>query len=387
MHTMPRKTLVLALLLWGTLHSTLAQEPASPLLHWGDSLMQYAMTRYLPAQRYRWDWGEATLLKSVIQRSQLGKDRAAMDDYIATAMHAVLDRAHGKHPNAVASAVGIAYLLSRDASRHAALAPVARRILDEYSRIPRAFNGGVSHRDNVLELWDDTVYMVSLFLLEMYKSTGDDTHLTELVRQIDAHAEVLRDADDAFFYHGWDADSISTDDNCCMIGWADNPLRRNQEYWGRGNGWIAAAMADFLATAPANFPGRERILEMYRAMMHALLPLQDKVTGHWYQLPLYPGDAGNFIESSCTAMFGYAMTVGIKADLLPLPTFLPAVSRAFEGLAACSIIHVDGAYTLSNVCSGTCIGDKPYYYKRRVTRGTTFGLGMAIMFYDQYTTL
>jgi unsaturated rhamnogalacturonyl hydrolase len=253
--------------------------------------------------------------------------------------------------------------------------------------IPRAFNGGVSHRDSVVELWDDTVYMISLFLLEMYKYTGNEEYIIELIKQMDAHVEILRNENDALFYHGWDADSISTDDRCCMKGWADNPFRRNQEYWGRGNGWIAAAMADVLMTVPKHFEGRNKILDVYRRMMHALLPLQDKETGHWYQLPLYPGEEGNFIESSSTAMFGYAMVIGIKEGILPTETFLPAVSMAFEGLAKYSIAKIDNGYTLSNVCSGTCIGDKAYYYNRRITKGSSFGLGLVIMFYDQYISL
>jgi unsaturated rhamnogalacturonyl hydrolase len=381
---------MLSVLLWcGVAGWTFAQnEVTTTPVHWGDSLMRYAMTQYLPSHRFRWDWGEATFLKAVILRSQLGKDRETMNRYVTEAVNCVVDRAHGNHPNAVAPAVGVAFLLSQDSPNRAALAATAKRIYDEYLMIPRAFNGGVSHRDSVVELWDDTVYMISLFLLEMYRLSGEEAYVVELIKQMVAHTEVLWNENDGLFYHGWDADSISTDDRCCMLGWADNPLRRNGEYWGRGNGWIAAAMADVLAAVPENFAGRERIRDVYCRMMRALLPLQDAETGHWFQLPLYPGEVGNFIESSSTAMFGYAMCVGIKEGVLPRDVFLPAVSRAFEGLAKYSVVRTeDGGYTLWNVCSGTCIGDRAYYYNRRVTRGSSFGLGMAVMFYDRFVSL
>jgi unsaturated rhamnogalacturonyl hydrolase len=349
--------------------------------------MQYTLTHHLPGHRFRWDWSEATFLKAVIQRSRHGKDTATMNRYITQAIHTTLHKAHGTHPNAIAPAVGIAYLLTLHTPEHTTLTTLANRIYHEYRQIPRTPNGAVSHRDTVIELWDDTLYMISLFLLEMYRHTGDETFLTELIHQINTHTEILQNPTDALFYHGWDADTIPTDDHCSQLGWSTNPQRRNSEYWGRGNGWIAAALADCLTTSPPHLPGLDKIQDTYLRMMHALLPLQDRQTGHWYQLPLYPGEPGNFIESSSTAMFGYAMTVGLQAGLLSAETFLPAVTRAFNGLAEHSLLQTPNGYTLTNVCSGTCIGDKAYYYNRKITTGTSFALGMAILFYDRYLSL
>ncbi|MCS2584401.1 glycoside hydrolase family 88 protein [Bacteroides sp. BFG-551] len=42
---------------------------------------------------------------------------------------------------------------------------------------------------------------------------------------------------------------------------------------------------------------------------------------------------------------------------------------------------------MKNVCAGTCIGDKDYYYNREIVNDRPFGYGVAIMFYDQYQLL
>ena len=352
---------------------------------WGDLLTTYVQKQYMPADQYFWDWGQATYLRSVANRYELGIEQEKMLQYIRRAMEVNWDKASGIHPNHVVSGFGMAFLArvtGEEKYRQKALA-----IYNQYIHILRATNGGISHRDDVTELWDDTVYMIGLFLLEMYKLTGDDKYLTEIAFQLKAHAEKLQDKKTGLWYHGWDNDDISTDDGCCMLGWADNPNRRNNEFWGRGNGWVAMILANTLHVMPADFAGRAELQAMFVKMMKTLAPLQDSKTGHWRQLPIHIKDKDNFLESSCTAMFAYAMTLGIRDGVLPANTFRPMIDKAYAGIEQYSLKPVDKYLTITNVCQGTCIGDKAYYYKRTVVDGTHFALGAAIMFYDQYQLL
>lgn len=354
------------------------------LQNWGDSLCYYASFNYLPATKYRWNWREATLLRGFmnIYESQPEK-REAMMDYIRTAMKSTMEKAHASHPNAVASCVGLAFLARQGKGEE--YMRKATEMYEQYIKIPRASNGGVSHRANVIELWDDTVYMIGLFLIEMYRATNDVTYLDELCFQISAHAEKLADTQTGLWYHGWDNDNIDTDDRCCQLGWADNPQRRNNEFWGRGNGWIAMALADLLEVLPNKHADRKKMQSLYAQMMSTLSKLQDTTTGHWLQLPVHTGDTGkgNFIDSSCTAMFGYAMAKGIRLKILS-EKYKPIVANAHNGIGRYSIEQTGNYLTLSNVCAGTCIGDKDYYYRRSVVSGTEFGLGAALLFDNEY---
>jgi unsaturated rhamnogalacturonyl hydrolase len=346
----------------------------------------YATGEFMPADKYVWDWAQATMLRAVADRYELGIDRENMLNYVRRAMDVTMDKAEGIHPNAVASGFGMAFLAR--VTGEEVYTRKALQIYDDYRKIVKSSNGGVSHRDNVVELWDDTVYMISLFLLEMYQLTGDEQYLKEVAFQLTAHAEKLEDPVTGLWYHGWDNDSEPFDDGCSMAGWADNPERRGSQFWGRGNGWVVMTLANTLHLMPRTMSERATLEAMFVKFAQTLAPLQDAATGHWYQLPLYPGEAGNFIESSCTAMFAYGITVGMADGLLPTETFRPVVDNAFRGIEKNSLKTVgDSLVTLTNVCAGTCIGDKSYYFRREVVEGTPFALGAAIMFHDRYRQL
>ena len=351
---------------------------------WGDQLMAYALKEF-PADLFFWDWPQATLLRSISGRWENGINKEAMFTYIRKAMDVNMDKASGIHPNVVASGLGMAFLAGVTGEKK--YQEKAFELYRQYLQIPRSSNGGVSHRDHVVELWDDTVYMISLFLTEMYHLTGDEQFLKELAVQLMAHAEKLEDSSTGLWYHGWDNDATAFDDKCCLLGWADNPNRRNNEFWGRGNGWVAMTFANTLRVMPDDMEEKAILRQKFIRMMETLCNLQDEKTGHWYQLPAYPGEGGNFIESSGTVMFAYAMSVGVAEKILERRKYMPIINHAFRGIEKNSLKPVDGLLIVTNVCYGTCIGDKAYYYDRKVVEGTAFTLGAAIMFYDQYKIL
>src|SRR5258707_3690097 len=70
-------------------------------------------------------------------------------------------------------------------------------------------------------------------------------------------------------------------------------------FWGRGDGWVAAGMAEMLRSLPENHPDRARILKGYKLMMASLLRYQGK-DGMW-RGRVDEDDAG--AEGSCSAKF------------------------------------------------------------------------------------
>lgn len=354
--------------------------------NWGDALNFYVMDNYMPAEKYKWNWREATYLRALADRYELGledKDQALA--YIKTAMDKSMNIAFGTNPNAIASAFGMAFLAR--VTNEDSYKQKANELYQQYLKIPRTSNGGVSHRENTLELWDDTVYMISLFLNEMYLMTGDKAYLKEMASQLLLHAEKLQDPKTGLWYHGWDNDRIVNDDKCCMFGWGDNEQQRNNEFWSRGNGWVAMTLVNTLHYMPRDMAERKPLERLFIKMMDTLKECQDRETGHWYQLPLYLGEKGNFIESSGTAMFAYAMCRGIEDGILQAKKIIPAVTSAYKNFEKLSIKDKAAYRTVANVCAGTCIGDKMYYYKRNVVDDTHYALGAAIMFAQSYQCL
>lgn len=286
--------------------------------------------------------------------------------------------ANGLHPNAVASGHGMAFLARiTDDPKYK---EKADKIYADYLTTPRTKVGGVSHRTETVELWDDTVYMLSMYLLEMYRYTGDDKYLKEFHDQFLLHKEKLADKKWGLWVHGYDDDNDDYKDRCCQLNWAQmTPQRTSIEFWGRGNGWVVMAIADALKTVPANSPYFKTFARELREITKKLPKLQDEETGMWYQLPIYPDHKDNYPESSCTAMFAYGIAIGIDLEVLNRKQFLPVVEKAWSGLKK-HASRTEGNYVIpTKVCEGTCIGDRAYYFGRKTKEGVNYAIGAYIM--------
>lgn len=348
---------------------------------WVDSLDTYAREKFLPANKYTWTWQNAALLHSMTKRYEMGNEaeKATYLAYVETAMNKTYRRANGKTPNAVASGLGLAFLykLTKDEK----YLKKCEKIYNDYLKIRRTDAGAVSHLMLFTELWDDTVFMIGQFLLQMYEATGDRMYLDEFLTQYRLHREKLMDSDTHLWVHGWDANNRGHCTFCSQDRWADKKTRRSHEYWGRGNGWIVVTLSNALEILPKDDTAWEELATDLRNMLVTLTPVQDSATGHWYQLPMRPTDEGNYIESSCTAMFGFGIGKALQLGILEGEKYENAIARAYKGLRAHSITErPDGYITTDNVCKGTCIGDKHYYYKRGILPGRAFALGMFVQF-------
>ncbi len=353
-----------------------------------EELFVKAMQRDVPAGRYSWNWRDAVLLKAFVDIYRAEpKQREAIADYVDEAMTRLAPRAHGVHPNGVASAVGLAFL--QEIGRSGMETDKAlEKVLMQYRNIPRAANGACSHRTGTVELWDDTVYMIGMALIGTYKATGDISYIEEFADQIIAHADHLYDPNTGFWYHGWAETSFPAEDACSQYGWNVNKAHRNNEFWGRGNGWIAMSLADVLEVLPVTDRRYPQIRDMYEHMMNTIVKLQDRKTGLWHQLPLHVRDKANFLESSGSAMFGYALAKGVRIGVLPAD-HLKAAQKAYDGLVNHCLLDVGGEdVRLGRICAGTCIGDKAYYYARQqVERGETYAVGAFLLLANELAHL
>lgn len=352
---------------------------------WTDSLDNYAREKYLPPQKFRWTWQHASLLYTMI--SQYGllpeSERDKYLAYIRSAMDRKSRRANGKRPNAVASASGMAFLYRVTGEKK--YMDIAKRVFGDYQKIPRTSNGGVSHLRNSPELWDDTVYMVGIFLLEMYRATGDAAYLEELALQFRAHREKLIDEEWGLWYHGWDDNNKNHCALCGQRNWPDKVTRRSAEIWGRGTGWILVTLSEILRAIPEESPYYAEFSGYLEEMVVRLPEIQDKATGHWLQLPVRTDEPGNFIESSCTAMFAYGILSALQLGIISGEAYSRSVEMAYQGLREHSTMEVSPGYLATkNVCKGTCIGDMQYYLNRKTNSVKPSGMAMFILFGRNY---
>lgn len=191
-------------------------------------------------------------------------------------------------------------------------------------------------------LQSDDAYMAVIFLVRMWKQSGDEKYLNEAVNQTVLYHKYLFDKNDKLYHHVW-----YTDEN-----------RVGGQYWGRGNGWMLLTLVELLDFMPPTHPKRNEILSYYKEHIEGLAKLQGK-NGMWKQV-LNVDSA--YSESSCTAMFVYCMAKGINKGWLPKNNFI-AVEKGWMGLQQ----RITANNEIEGVCVATHFSDDLNYYLNRAT--------------------
>jgi unsaturated rhamnogalacturonyl hydrolase len=182
--------------------------------------------------------------------------------------------------------------------------------------------------------WIDDMYMIPALQVQAFRATGDKTYLERAAMTMAAYLDRLQQPN-GLFHHA-----------------PDSPY-----FWGRGNGWFAAGVAELLKDLPADNPHRARIVAGAQKMAAELLKHQT-AEGMWRQLIDKPS---TWPETSGTAMFAFCMVRGVKDGWLPKSDYAPAARKAW--LALVGYLEADG--TIREVCVGTNKGFSEQYYMDR----------------------
>ena len=191
-------------------------------------------------------------------------------------------------------------------------------------------------------LWLDDMYMITLLQGLAYRLTGDGKYVERTAKEMCLYLEKLP-RPDGLFNHSPGA-----------------PFA-----WGRGNGWLAAAMAMNLSQLPKDSEWRGPILAGYLKMMESLRKWQ-RPNGLWGQLV---DDPESYDETSATAMFAYAFAEGARSGVLG-EEYRAAAVRAYNAL----VRRLDEHGNLPDVCVGTgWKNDRHHYLTRPRANGDPHG--------------
>jgi rhamnogalacturonyl hydrolase YesR len=186
-------------------------------------------------------------------------------------------------------------------------------------------NAGADGITKDARYWADDMFMITGLQVYAYRATKDSKYLTHAATAMKAYLTTLQQADGNFWH-----------------------TKQSKAYWGRANGWIAAGMTELLLDLPAG-ADRTTILAGYKKQMDGLLPLQVATgndAGMWRQVL---DVATSNPESSCTAMFTFALVTGIKNGWLTDAKYITAARNGWLALGA----KTNGSGVLDKVCPGT----------------------------------
>ncbi len=138
--------------------------------------------------------------------------------------------------------------------------------------------------------------------------------------------------------------------------WADKETGLSQHCWGRAQGWYTMALIEVLDALPEDYARRSEVIDLLVKDFDAILKWQDKQTGTWYQVMDSPDRKGNYLESTCTAMFTYALLKAYRKGYVGTK-YRDAGIKAYKGMINNFIrVNADKTISLTNCCAVAGLG-------------------------------
>ncbi len=323
-----------------------------------------------PEEEY-WDWMNAVYMLGFVRAHELSGDDAYLDYATDWVDHHYPQIEEGEifpdasdrvAPNIIA--VEIMRLTGED--RY----PAATAAVDEYlATVPRSADGAIlhwgTHFPEKLEVLIDSLFMIGGYLVAMYDLTGDPAYLDQFTEQLAIFADLCQDPDEGLFLHAWDDED--------GVNIPAEPI-----FWARGNSWIVAVCAWYLAVAPEDHADRALVESIYRDVVDAFIRYQDD-SGLFYTIVNRPGEGDNYLETSSTALFAYGVAVGLRAGVLESSSYRPALAAAVEGLQSQVREEDDGHLTVTNTSYGTVPTTFEIYCGIPLVDDLNLGVGAMLM--------
>lgn len=205
-------------------------------------------------------------------------------------------------------------------------------------------------------VWLDDLYMSVPYLARYGELTKENKYFDFASKQVMLFTKNLYDKQTGLYAHCY---------------YAGNVNEKGPAFWGRANGWSIIAQAELLLKLPQQHPDRDALLRVFKQQIVGFSKYQSK-SGLWHQL-LNKEDS--FLETSCTAMFTYAVALGINKGWIDV-IYTDLALSGWNGVK--SMISENG--DVNNTCRGTGTNTSLKYYYDRPTRvNDIHGLGPVIM--------
>ncbi len=175
----------------------------------------------------------------------------------------------------------------------------------------------MSYRSKQRWTWCDALFMAPPAYFCMASITGEDIYADY------AHKEFL-----ATYNHLYDHEE--------NLFFRDDSYRNKREangakiFWGRGNGWVVAGLANIIEQLPSNSEIRPFYIHLFQEMSGRLVELQQP-DGFWHASLLDPVNYPN-PETSATALITYAFAYGINNGMLNREQFVAPLKKAWSSL-------------------------------------------------------
>lgn len=264
------------------------------------------------------------------------------------------------HPHALddAGAMCAAMIKAEQAKINVELNPMIDNFIDFIRIKQERFEDGTLARSRPLpnSLWLDDLFMSVPALAQMGKYTGQTKYYDDAIKQVLQFSRRMFNSEKGLFMHGW------------IQGMDEHP----QFHWARANGWAVMAMVELLEVLPADYAGRDQVLDLLKQHIHGLANYQSP-QGFWHQL-IDKNDS--YLETSATAIYTYSIARAINRGYINEQVYGPMVCLAWNAVAS----KVTEKGQVEGTCVGTGMGfDPAFYYYRPINVFAAHGYGPVLL--------
>ncbi|THH41812.1 glycoside hydrolase family 88/105 protein [Neolewinella litorea] len=218
---------------------------------------------------------------------------------------------------------------------------------------PRTTEGGYWHKLRYpWQIWLDGLFMGEPFQAEYAQKFDRPEAFDHIAEQFILAEKKMRDPATGLLYHGWDESRLQR--------WSDPETGLSDHFWGRAVGWYCMGLVDVLDFFPADHPQRPELLAILNRTLEAVMEVRDPATKTWWQVLDLPEREGNYLESTASCMFTYAMIKGANEGYLD-ERYRKLAQESFDGILETFIrVDPDGSVHLTQGCSVAGLGGDPY---------------------------
>lgn len=260
-----------------------------------------------------------------------------------------------------------------------------RKAIDTvYSQLkgqPRTSGGNFWHKmiyPN--QVWLDGLYMAQPFYMQYEVTYHDCKNCADSYRQFANVYKLMRDEKNGLYYHAYD--------DSRQMFWCDKVTGLSDNFWLRALGWYAMALIDTMEIMPEALADEKADLNrIYKELIDSMLPYQDEKTGMWYQVVNRGGIKPNYLETSGSAIFAYAIMKSVRLGFLE-ESYFQYGEKAFNGICDTYLSEEDGELQLGGICLVAGLGNKEmregtfeYYMREPVVKNEAKGVAPLILAY------
>ncbi|MDR1466593.1 MAG: glycoside hydrolase family 88 protein [Treponema sp.] len=234
-------------------------------------------------------------------------------------------------------------------------------LIEQLKEQPRTKTGGFWHKQIYpFQMWLDGLYMAEPFYAQYAGAFNQEdpkrseSYFDDIVHQFTLLESKAREPKTGLLYHAWDESRVQK--------WANPETGCSPHFWGRALGWFSMALVDVLDFIPYELSShRQALLDISERLVAPILRYQDVESGLWYQVLDACSRSGNYLETSCSAMFTYFLYKLLnKGYIKPTEAVISSADSGLRGLMSRIREDADGELHLGGICAVAGLGGNPY---------------------------